>query len=212
MDFLRIDETKLKITLTEEELLFYGMDLSALSYSSTETRRAFWAILDDAKHATGFDAAAAKISVQVYASRTGGCEMYVVSNREEHEKDGLFSGSAVEQIDEESRLTVTPALPRRFGRAMGEFDSLSHLLNACLALSSGGYNADSSAWQDGDRYYLYLSGNRTASAKEEPQLSASGVICEFGKTVKDLSLTYLAEHGICLCPNCAVERLGAMAT
>ena len=61
MEYLRISDNKLKITMTEEELLFYGMDLSSLSYSSTETRRAFWAILDDAKHATGFDAAASKV-------------------------------------------------------------------------------------------------------------------------------------------------------
>ena len=78
MDYLRINENKLKITLTQEELHFYGMDLANLSYSSTETRRAFWAILDDAKHATGFDAAASRVSIQIYASRAGGCEMYVI--------------------------------------------------------------------------------------------------------------------------------------
>ena len=31
MEFLRIGENQLKITLSEEELLFYGLDLSSLS-------------------------------------------------------------------------------------------------------------------------------------------------------------------------------------
>lgn len=225
MDYLRIGDNKLKITLTEEELLFYGMDLSALSYSSTETRRAFWAILDDAKHATGFDAAASKVSVQVYASRTGGCEMYIIGAESEQSSpiestagdsvanDCVVHDHTVEshRMGEESGLTVCPSLPRLFGRTMGEFRKLSDLLSACLALSVSGYDAESSAWQAGDRYYLYLAGNRSCASKEGIALSASGVISEFGSTVKELTLSYLAEHGICICSHHAVEKLGMMA-
>lgn len=214
MDYLRIGDNKLKITMTAEELLFYGMDLSTLSYSSTETRRAFWAILDDAKHATGFDAAATRVSVQVYACRTGGCEMYIIGEEREQslstdaELAAYPSDSDKEEI--ESALTVCPALPRLFGRAMGEFRRLSDLLAACLALSACGYNADSSAWQADDHYYLYLDGNRGGKTKDEPALSASAIIAEFGETVKDLSLSYLAEHGRCLCGHHAVEQLGIL--
>ncbi|MBQ8288434.1 MAG: adaptor protein MecA [Clostridia bacterium] len=223
MDYLRIDENKLKITMTEEELLFYGMDLATLSYSSTETRRAFWAILDDAKHATGFDAAATRVSVQIYASRAGGCEMYVIGTPAVDPRtseitaigdtDTVYDADLLgaDQIGERSGLTVCPSIARRFRRAMGEFRKLSDLLSACLALSSCGYDGDSSAWQMGDRYYLSLAGNHGA-ATGEPDLSATGVISEFGNTVKDLSLTYLAEHGQCLCKKHAVEQLALMAT
>lgn len=215
MDYLRIGDNKLKITMTEEELLFYGMDLSSLSYSSTETRRAFWAILDDAKHATGFDAAATKVSVQIYACRTGGCEMYIIGgeNKAEGWEDADLTASDPEALpgSDESGLTVCPSLPKLFGRTVGKFQKLSDLLAACLALTASGYNADSSAWQAGDRYYLYLAGNRTHVTKEEPALSASGVISEFGETVKELTLSYLSEHGSCLCSHHAVERLGMMA-
>lgn len=215
MDYLRIGDNKLKITMTEEELLFYGMDLTSLSYSSTETRRAFWAILDDAKHATGFDAAATKVSVQIYACRTGGCEMYIIGG--EHKTDGwedadlTATDPQASANNDEAGLTICPSLPKLFGRTIGKFQKLSDLLSACLALTVSGYNADSSAWQAGDRYYLYLAGNRTLPAKEEPALSASGVISEFGEPVKELTLSYLAEHGSCLCSHHAVERLGTMA-
>lgn len=201
--------------MTEEELLFYGMDLSAVSYSSTETRRAFWAILDDAKHATGFDAAASKVSVQIYACRTGGCEMYIIGGESEHNlsSDADLAAHPPESPEavRESGLTVCPSLPRLFGKTVGEFRKLSDLLSACLALATNGYDADSSAWQAGDRYYLYLAGNRNLSAQEEPALSASGVISEFGETVKEITLAYLSEHGSCLCSHHAVERLGMMA-
>ncbi|MGM9648130.1 MAG: adaptor protein MecA [Eubacteriales bacterium] len=233
MDYLRIGENKLKITMTEEELLFYGMDLATLSYSSTETRRAFWAILDDAKHATGFDAAASRVSVQIYASRTGGCEMYVigipdrsaVSESADSDVDRIDS----EEIDGEeidgdtdfistdgggihSGLTVCPTVSRRFRRATGEFRKLSDLLSVCHALSVCGYDGDSSAWQVNDRYYLHLSGSRGGSAKDGTDLGTAGVISEFGNTVKELNLIYLAEHGKCLCKTHAVEQLALMAT
>ncbi len=212
MDYLRIGANKLKITMTEEELLFYGMDLSSVSYSSTETRRAFWAILDDAKHATGFDAAASKVSVQIYACRSGGCEMYVIGGEGTptlSEDADLASHSS--ETNGESGLTVCPSLPRTFGKAVGKFQKLSDLLSACLALSVSGYDADSSAWQTGDHYYLYLAGNRNFSSTEETPLSASGMISEFGEAVKDLTPEYLSEHCACLCSHNAVERLGTMA-
>lgn len=218
MEYLRIDEDKLKITLTEEDLLFYGMDLASLSYSSTETRRAFWAILDDAKHATGFDAAATRVSVQIYASRSGGCEMFVMGAGEEDpatecllcdEIDGDGSCAALSRTG--SQLTVHPAASRHFKRAMGEFGKLADLLSVCRALTVCGYDGDSSAWQMGERYYLHLSGSRGGRGDND-RVNASGVIWEFGSAVKDLSVSYLAEHGKCICNTRAVHRLAPMAT
>ncbi len=222
MDYLRIDENKLKITLTEEELLLYGMDLSTLSYSSTETRRAFWAILDDAKHATGFDAAASRVAVQIYASRAGGCEMYVIGTSDSAPaSDCSLSHSVASEFDSAlikadpnripSELTACPSVARRFKRATGEFGKLSDLLSVCLALSSCGYDGDSSAWQMGDRYYLHLAGSRGASGGGS-EFSASGVIAEFGSAIKDLPLSYLTEHGKCICKTRAVTQLALMAT
>ena len=214
MDYLRIGDNKLKITMTEEELLFYGMDLSSLSYSSTETRRAFWAILDDAKHATGFDAAATKVSVQIYTCRTGGCEMYIMGEESltVPDADAELSSAGVPtlQCSGESGLTACPSLPRLFGQTMGKFTKLSDLLSACRTLSGMGYNADSSAWLADDLYYLYLSGNHKRFSKSESNLGASGVILEFGESEKDLSVLYLSEHGRCLCNHHAVEQLGKM--
>lgn len=212
MDYLRIGDNKLKITMTEEELLFYGMDLSTLSYSSTETRRAFWAILDDAKHATGFDAAASRVSVQIYASRTGGCEMYIIGTEGDHGTPSATITDA-DPIGERSGLTVCPSLPRLFKRCTGVFQTLSDLLCACHALSVSGYDAESSAWQIKDHYYLYLAGNRYGSTSgQESPLSASAVISEFGHTTDDLSPGFLAEQGRCLCASRAVQQLSLMAT
>ena len=233
MEYLRINENKLKITLTQEELRFYGMDLSTLSYSSTETRRTFWAILDDAKHATGFDAAASRVSIRIFASRTGGCEMYVIglSQEESADPDGGADAAAdllradpkevgcaslcpvsAFSVEKKAELAPRPTLPHRFAGASCEFSELSHLLNACTALSCGGYTGESSAWWMNDRYYLSLAGSSDVLSHRQARLNASGVMREFGTPLPKLNLTYLAEHGKCLCPSNAVDQLAKLAT
>ena len=85
MELIMISESKLKIMLTSEDMKEYSLNYDNLSYENTETRRAFWSILDEAKHRTGFDAASERVFVQVYPSKKGGCEMYVT-------KLGILSG------------------------------------------------------------------------------------------------------------------------
>lgn len=206
MEFLRIGENQLKITLSEDELLFYGLDLSSLSYSSTETRRGFWALLDDAKHATGFDAAASKVSVQIYASKKGGCEMYI-SAEEAAEPTKEQSPT----LPVESGLTVCPTVPRQFSAAIGVFHRLCDLLSACLALHQRGYCGISSAWQVSDRYYLHLGGNTTRKASKTAP-DSTDLLWEFALPASEITLPYLAEHGTSLCAEDAVGTLGKIAT
>ncbi len=232
MDYLRIGDSKLKITLTEEELLFYGMDLSALDYASTETRRAFWAILDDAKHATGFDAAATKVCVQIYTSKTGGCEMFVTE--------------ADASVNEKSMaLTVCGILPKLYEKTICKFDSLAALLTACKVLSAQGCDCESSAWQrtshcpdsinaesaqhEDSAYYLYIEGNQNVKNTAQA-VTSSRILAEFGQlmplnnsSMNSLSIgnlpvstpidnaAFLTEHCVCLIEHDAVEQLSRLA-
>lgn len=210
MNYLRIGESKLKITLTQDELSVYGMDLSALDYSSTETRRAFWAILDDAKHATGFDAASGRVCVQIYTSKTGGCEMYVTYAPS-------IAESSVKSDEQSMALTVCGILPKLYGETVCSFDSLSMLLTACKVLTEQGYNSESSAWQlpspsghkAQDLYYLYLAGNR--SINDIGHINSSRILAEFGKPMPDIGLGYLSEHCFPLVGDHAVEALSVLA-
>lgn len=212
MDYLRIGESKLKITLSSDELDSYGMDLSELDYASTETRRAFWAILDDAKRATGFDAAASRVSVQIYTSKTGGCEIFVTSSP-------TAAGYRSLTDDKTMALTVCGALPKLYGESVCSFDSISDLLTACKVLMAQGCCCESSAWQlpsfgrmggdMGARYYLYLAGNH--APKASGTVNSSGILAEFGSPLPELDLSYLSEHCLPLVSERAVEQLAKLA-
>lgn len=206
MDFLRIGESRLKITLSKDELDLYGMDLAALDYASTETRRAFWAILDDAKHETGFDAAAGKVCVQIYTSKSGGCEMYVTASPTKVD----LAASAEDQT---MALTVCGAIPKRYGEIVCSFDALSELLDACKVLFRQGYRSVSSAWRSAHRsvelFYLYLEGNQPEEIAGS--FNSSAILAEFGKPHPELNLSFLREHCTVLIDAHAVEALSALA-
>ena len=69
MELIKISDSKLKIALTPTDMEKYSLDIQTMDYDKTETRSAFWQLLDEAKHKTGFDAASEKIFVQIYSSK-----------------------------------------------------------------------------------------------------------------------------------------------
>ena len=148
MELILISDSKLKIMLTRDDLRLYSIDCDTLDYENTETRRAFWSILDEAKHRTGFDAASEKVFVQVYPSKAGGCEMYVtkLGALEEGEQgdaeDDVIINPAPAKKRGENIIRKEPYLTfsekkRSFQRKREEifkFDSLELLIRACRRL------------------------------------------------------------------------------
>ena len=77
MDLILINEEKLKIILSNRDMLELNINIESLDYSNVSTKKAFWEILDKAKESTGFNADNSKLFVQVFPSADGGCEMFV---------------------------------------------------------------------------------------------------------------------------------------
>lgn len=201
MELIIINENKLKITLSQCDMKQYSLDCSTIDYDNTETRRAFWNILDEVKHKTGFDAASQKVFIQLYPSKEGGCEMYVTKLGGAHKSD-----TAEEAAPNSHRLHP---LHRR--RTAYSFGDIEHLLAVCRRLLAIGFSDKSSAWRsaiDESKYFLII---------EEPEenaylpLTEHSFICEYGK-VENLknTLLFIHEHADPICPQCAVETLAAI--
>ncbi len=192
MELIRISTDKLKIVLSEADMKEHTLTCETMDYDNTETRRAFWSILDEAKHRTGFDAAAGRVLIQVYPLRHGGCEMYVT--RLNAEADG--AGEVACTVDEapwDDKLSVF------------RFSSLRELTEACFQLHCAAYDGDSAAYCAGEpgggrAYYLLLHGGRNAAC-----------MCEYGsKRNSDLIQPYLAEYGSVLCEKNAVAAFSGL--
>ncbi len=101
MEFILISEEKLKIILSKEEMTEFEMSPDDFDYSKISTKHILWSVLNKAHNETGFDADKCKLFVQVYASKDGGCEIYISKIRKEqfehntntyYEKDNTSSG------------------------------------------------------------------------------------------------------------------------
>ena len=213
MELIRIGDSKLKITLTSDDMTQYDLDCDTMDYDNTETRKAFWEILDHAKHITGFDAAGDRVFVQLYPSKKGGCEMYVTKLGMvcAEKREGERMRAPMSRPAGETRHAVAACpqpLESRERDRMGayRFEGLESLLRVCRQLTARGYDAHSSAYRDEKkRYYLLLC--ERASAFGVP-CGEYSFIAEFGTPENPETVRlYISEHGTPICEGNAVATL-----
>ena len=67
-----ISGEKLKVMLSSADMEYYAISCDMLDSGNAQSRCAFRKILEDARGQCGFDAAGAKVFVQVFPSKEGG--------------------------------------------------------------------------------------------------------------------------------------------
>ena len=203
MELILINSNKLKIMLTEADMIQYELDFNTINYYNTETRRAFWNILDEVKHRTGFDAASDRIFIQLYPSKEGGCEMYVT-------KVGSLTGGDKKAYDP---ITYGPSilLPESASEKVElsfMFTGIGQLLAACRLATRSGEISESNAWID-ENGTCYLFAETSESSVDTAFLL--GILHEFGTPVdSDDFKLYVREHGRAFCCSRAIETLAAL--
>ena len=205
MEFILINDMKLKIMLTKNDLEEFDVRADELDYSNTETKRMFWDIIERAKKNVGFCCDGTRVLVQLYASRDGGCEMFVSKLGSIYE--------ALDDIDEaEARFHYKP-FHKRDGdltrRGVFSFDNLEWLITVCRRLFEIGYSGESSVYMGDDRrFYLFLDG---LDATGYLPLDEYSFIAEYGSPENhDAAVGLLCEHGRSICAERAVEILSAL--
>lgn len=186
MELILIDDSKLKIMLSAEDMKLYDITCETIDYDDSLSRRAFWDILSEARDRTGFDTGKDKVYVQVYPSKSGGCEMFITK---------LPPGTD----GDESRSECRSGTAKQAKKCVYRFDSLSDMMNACREMKNCGYERCSAAYADGGngRYYLMTD-------TEIP------LACEFrGRSCRLNSTYYISEHCKKLCDD-AVGVLGSL--
>ena len=186
MELILISDSKLKIMLSPDDMKDFDLDCDSVDYSKTETRRAFWSILDEAKHRTGFDAASQRIYIQLYPCRQGGCEMYIT-------KIGSSKGSEIFQSEQNYLAYI--------------FDSLDLMIRVCRQLESLELYASADAFSDDSGHFLLL-----LSTRSEQDTKNLSFVKEFGE-VFDLDgiEPYISEHCSRICSGNAVFKLASLS-
>ena len=213
MEFILINENKIKVMLSETDMEEFEIDADELDYSNTDTKRMFWDILSKAKHSTGFDTDGQKVLVQFYPSRHGGCEMFVTKIGFPEGYEECRDNTDVEAVNNE-RITLRPRAERkrssRKAFAAFSFETLFDMLTVCSRLKMLDYSGESSAYiGDNSVFYLFLSDVEQSGYYAIDRYS---FINEFGRSEDHESTgTYLGEHGRSVCKSDAVKQLADLA-
>ena len=215
MDIIVINDSKLKVMLTKNDLSEFSLDTATLDYTNSETKKMFWNILDKAQQTLGFSTDGHRILVQLYPSKSGGCEMFVT-------KLGLlpnscFEGSCdegnhIEHLDKHHVLHCKNS--HYSADAKGKlsvfgFDELSSLIGVCRRLRNIGYDGNSSAYRcDNRKYHLFIDGIEELGFMPPDEFT---FISEYGKAENTEAMSYyIAEHGEAICASDAVNILGVL--
>ena len=159
MELLLISDSKLKVMLSPKDMEQYEITCENIDYDNTETRRAFWSILNQAKHQTGFDAAADRIFIQVYPSRGGGCEIFVTKidiGAKADNKDDSARLSASTKAEKSTVKSTSPKPRRRLAKSIFHFDTMDDMLSACYHLEKTCEFVSSSAYSHKSSSCCYL--------------------------------------------------------
>ena len=187
MELILINSEKLKIMMSRDDMAEYDISCESADYKNTETRRAFWSILDRAKKSTGFDAASDKIYIQMYPSKEGGCEMYVTK-----------LGFSEKDREAKSANDAEPQIYR--------FDTLETLLRVCAELDRLGYSRFGRSYTDRKGFFLCLESEAVKKSADR-----TAFLAEFGeKWDGDVFFTYANEYCTPICDNSAVGILSAL--
>lgn len=169
MEFVRIGEGKMKLTLTEEEARRHGVDAAALAKDEAQVRRTVLALLESIKEETGFDAHGKKTLVEAFPGRRGGCELFVTLLKEKR------------SVHTACYRFPSIALARRAARSLAP-TSVSEE-TSLYALSNG-------------EVLLSL---RVAEHENGRAFTPYTVLEEYGKREKNALLSaYACEYGTCL--------------
>ena len=190
MEFIVINEEKLKVILTSDDMKKLNISAEDLDYQKTSTKRVVWEILDKAKQTEGFDSDNSKLYIQVFPSPDGGCEMFVIKNDTKYRVNirGAASRSYRPKADIPEKLGIYSLL---------DFDELCELCK--LLTVNSPYIKTNLYREDNGKYILfmfpsaipgYLHSQSRVSGKLPPFTSEYGQVHE----TTQRALAYVKEH------------------
>lgn len=201
MEYIPINDSKLKIICEEEDLALYGLSVDSLEYGDECGKRFIEEILDKAQRTLGFESKHYRLLIQLFPSLDGGCEIFI------SRLDLLSKESLCPSEQTNNKAEISPCKRLFF------FERLDPLLEVCKRLSLIDQKIKGDAlYLEGKGYYLIVELN--SNILEEYgifSLDEFSFIFEYGVAEDFLTRSpYLYEHAKAICRNNAIQLLGKL--
>ena len=168
MEIVEIAKDRLKVVLDSDELREFAIDLAGMEYDNEQTERMLEGVLAVVGAKTDFASKKGKTYVQLYPSRDGGCELFLVH---------------IPSDDKENSRALVPF--REDGGYLCCFEDKDGALLFEKLLKGYGLQRSSVFYDaEGDRYFFH--------AHQEGE--STFLLEEFGRPADRLTHRYLCEH------------------
>lgn len=204
MELIIINENKLKIIMTVQDMKDYGLDEDEFYCSVNDTRKIIERIIHTSKAKTGFEnmSKKEKLLLQLYPEKDGGCELFVTRIGLDYGEDTVMDnegnkGYIIPRKNTENTYTKNLAY---------SFNNLKSIITACKELKSMSFVGKSTLYKGNDKkYYLFI------DEESKKNSSLSDLLSEFGEPeyAPEISVIML-EYGIPVIQSNAIERLSEL--
>lgn len=198
----KIDENKIKVILTLNDLQERNIDLGALTYNSPQTQKLFMDMMVLAEHEYGFFIGDSQIFIEAVPIPPDGFEIIVSKVQEDGEFESIqkYIKSKLKKSDLYTKKKTKKISTNVFIYSFANFDDL------CNGVKTIGedYVGESSLYKYNSAYYLIFSKNyKTNLDFESLEMSLN----EFGEKISISALFegYLDEHGEKMVEGNAIE-------
>ena len=151
MELILINNSKLKIMLTADEVRQYDIDRDC---DGMDMRRALEPVLTRAREQCGFDASAGRVFIQLFPSREGGCEMFVTKLARDNDGNRSKGNDTSKGGKKDTCLTLSVRDTVTEEDGYFSFGRISELICACRILKNAGAGDGSSVYVSEDGVYL----------------------------------------------------------
>ena len=188
MEFLNINDKKLKVTLSREECREYGIDVTASDFATPNVRRAIHEILTVAERECGFSPSGDRILIQILPLPDGRCELLVTRLAKLTRRDRATLNAT------EGLTLIEPS------ECVFRFSVFADLARATAVTYREG--RDSDLYRDDlGQYYIHVRDDSTDG------ISELDVMSEFGDRLSALPLAVLSEYGTRLAKGDALDMI-----
>lgn len=193
MKIEKVDDNKIKITISIDDLIERNIDFDSLAYDSPEAQELFWDMMDQAEEELGFNANDAQLCIEAIPDDDDTFIVTITKIIEDNEFESLqkFIKNRYKRNElrtrKKSRNIYSSILMYSFSK-LEDLKSLTHSIDSK-------YCGESSLYKYKNTYYLVLSRNQFHDIENVKTFEL--FISEFGKKIINTSFYegVLNEHG-----------------
>ncbi len=204
----KINENKIRIFVTFDDLEARDIDLSSFNYNSPETQELFWDLMEQAELELGFETHESQLCIEAVTDVEQGFVITITKIDE----DGDFE--SIQKFIKNRYKRNDLKIKRKTSNVCSEvmiynLDTFDDLCMVSIQLESV-YKGDSTVYQCDGSYFLVL---RKADTASHNQNKVENILSEYGDRITNVLFLegYLNEYGKLMVQHHAIPLFASMA-